>query len=124
MPNLSKSLLKRDQQCKPELEASAADERLSHDAAPSVTNAACPCLPHNNHAASCASTSELTRIGHQIADAVRPDGDCTMAFVDVWTAHIVPLCAIDRLARTTATIPKRRRPPPCFGGMVANFYEW
>ena len=70
MPNLSKSLLKRERPL------------ASCCATPSDA------LLETPHAV--ATAVDLHTLGHQLAEAVRPGGAETGAFLDVWTSQIMP----------------------------------
>ena len=122
MPNLSKSLLKRPM--KRELtEYVSVGESSEHDAR--VTLAAERWTPRNHASFSAAGRArafELNLIGHQLAQALRPTGDESMAFVDVWMTEIMPR-AIVRVT-STATISPMSRPRCCVCYQLGTMEEY
>eukprot|EP00966_Prymnesium_polylepis_P027303 631781-Prymnesium_polylepis.1 len=82
-------------------------------------------MPWNSRtfaAADCTRADELKRLGHQLAEVVRPDGNETMAFVDVWMAQVVPRDMDDHVATARSTSIRymvRPRCPTAAGGARA-----
>ena len=93
MPNLSQSLVKR----RYSETISASARSPNHTSACPAINVTCTAkrwTPHSHGTFSStgrARAVELHRLGVLLAKAMRPDGEETMAFVDVWQESIMPL---------------------------------
>jgi hypothetical protein len=83
-------------------------------------------MPWNSRtfaAADCTRADELKRLGHQLAEVVRPDGNETMAFVDVWMAQVVPRDMDDHVATARSTSIRYMVRPRCVCGVFSSM-EW